>query len=617
MGAFRSVHEAINNSCLRIVDGEYRAVHRTTMSTSVMEDLRYGPRKANDGSLRLAIIQTVDDDTGLPLSVRVCSDVIWVSADLFSKLPVTGQRVELDPEAFRTQVWIPGRESPTDAGRKLYSGTGPVTEVDSGSRGWVVLVTDTSARRKGKGDDTWFACGLEAPKEAPECTVGADVRACFARAIEGTRDGQAGGPFEGALVPVSSPDDEGTVIGYRLSARGAPPAGTPVWVKVDETESQIVEIRLAVAWRRVSSTRLSERFRGWEPCAGLAAEGQSEHLPLCPTCRIFGSAADAPVRNRPSRQLSYRGHVRIDDAIALGVRAEDGKLTRGAVDLSEVSWRPPLGSPRPTAGQFYLENMDVAVPTDLSSPLAYWDSEADRKTRRIRGRKFYWRTLPAVPSSQRGRLHRSEMRGDPPPRFTPTATVPTPPPTLIKQVRLVAPGAVFKTRVSFENLTPAELGSLISCLAPQYFFSENKADAVTSVGGGRPFGWGTVRTAITHLHVASAEARYTNRPTELPPTVKEAVSDFLAVMSEKSWWPDTRAELQRTLRLGAVADLDVWYPAPRGTERGSEEYDHAYAYFGMTNGTWVKTRAGLKNSVPLVNLPHPTDNDQHLSESAP
>ena len=228
MGAFRSVHEAINNSCLRIVDGEYRAVHRTTMSTSVMEDLRYGPRKANDGSLRLAIIQTVDDDTGLPLSVRVCSDVIWVSADLFSKLPVTGQRVELDPEAFRTQVWIPGRESPTDAGRKLYSGTGPVTEVDSGARGWGVLVTDTSARRKGKGDDTWFACGLEAPKEAPECTVGADVRACFARAIEGTRDGQAGGPFEGALVPVSSPDDEGTVIGYRLSARGAPPAGTPV-----------------------------------------------------------------------------------------------------------------------------------------------------------------------------------------------------------------------------------------------------------------------------------------------------------------------------------------------------------------------------------------------------
>lgn len=566
MGAIRSVHEAMNNSCLRIVDEDYRAVHRLAMTTSVSADLRDGRKQSNDGPLRMAVVTAAAD--GCPSKVALCSDVIWLRHDHFSVPPTTGDRYDLDGVPTFRKVTLPSGRM-VDGGKKKYDGS-PGTVLQAAGASWVVLVTDTAARPPGPA---WFACGRLDPDESA-LEVQAEARVAFARAVEGSSDMNG----EAATATITVPVPGGTAIaGYRKPWKGDV-VGLPVWVKADwdEPRPKIDEIRLAVAWRRVSDVTVRDRIEGWEPCTHFRA--------LCPSCALFGSAgADRKQADEATQQLSYRGHVRIDDA-----------RSTMPVQLSAPFWRAPLSEPRPTAGQFYLANHDGGQ--GAKHPLAQWGSEADAldEPRRIRGRKFYWRTQATGDSrGERGqaRDHHFGEGGAPS--------------TQISQVQLVGAGTTFEARLTFENLTRHQIGSLLAAIDPGLVLTGrgHLPTLVTSIGGGRPFGWGAVSMKVVGFSAADARQRYLGAEDAGP-------SQSSCVATYQEWSPDWKdsvwCELGIALTMDAVQDAMVWYPATTTAARQSAEYDTAFPFWKRTSGI------GGEGGGPLRSLPAVTNPDQSL-----
>ena len=291
---------------------------------------------------------------------------------------------------------------------------------------------------------------------------------------------------------------------------------------------------------------------------------------------MFGSADTEGRRvNDPAVQKGYRGHVRFDDLLAEG-------------DFTPVTWHlAPLSSPRPSAGQFYLDSGRPGtkrLSEKDTRPAATWGSEADQPRRRpIRGRKFYWRTKsdPTDEAYPRGRFreHQAEK--------------------LSKHVELIPAGTVFEGRVRFDNLSVAEYGSLLAALDPRLLAAADDAgwqDTVTSVGGGKPFGFGAVSIDVSPEIVQTARMRYLGEP-EPVPGLQEAVRAFLETVPQQAHAEWER--LRHALTWGFVNDDLVWYP-PGAVDKGSKGFDESFEFFALTNG--VKMTTGDHK---LVDLPDP------------
>ena len=70
---------------------------------------------------------------------------------------------------------------------------------------------------------------------------------------------------------------------------------------------------------------------------------------------------------------------------------------------------------------------------------------------------------------------------------------------------------MFTGRVAFDNLSLADYGSLLVALDPRLLAGTDSADwegVVTSVGGGKPFGFGAVSIDVEPVLVQTARARY-------------------------------------------------------------------------------------------------------------
>ena len=236
--------------------------------------------------------------------------------------------------------------------------------------------------------------------------------------------------FETAEVPW-----RGVGIGYRLRAREYLHLGQPVWVRLD-SDGNVDRIKLSQLWRTTGEYSAVKRAGDLAPCTNPED--------LCQSCRVFGSADTTGRQDGDaSWQRGYRGHVRFADARATG-----------PVD-PQTETLAPLSTPRPSAGQFYLDNTGrgLAASRKENRPLAHWGSEADegkRGPRPLKGRKYYWRTsAPLDDPYPRGRAreHHSDR--------------------LTQQVALVPEGTTFTTRVTFEGLDRAELGSLLAALDPR------------------------------------------------------------------------------------------------------------------------------------------------------
>lgn len=558
-GAIRAVHEALNVSCLRVIDPGYRAVHREPMISGIAD------------GLELALVLAVDEH-GLPTRVALCTDVLWMNrrhllgqtTNGVSRPPRTGDRYDLS-----------GVRKVDDHGRIVSAmDTDPIRPTPRGS--WFLLVTDTRARHRER--EVWFVCGRPTNTTLQ---LSDSARHRFARAVEGTPDMAQEDADANVYWP--PPQDThhvptGQLIGTRHVVRGLRP-GLPVWIVRDPSDASVVkEVKPSVAWRRTSELTTGDRIpEGFGPC--------TKPDDLCPSCRIFGSAgADTPSATRRSaEQNSYRGHVRVDDAEAVGMPA-----------LQTMN-RAPLAEPRPTAGQFYLDNAAVEGRSDARRPLAQWDSRADSigSPRQIRGRKFYWRTAPPgepafPPPGNRGR--KRVHHGD----------------TQTEEITLIGAGASFSARVTFENLTKAQVGSLLAAADPGLVL---EGDIVTSIGGGRPFGWGAVSPRVSELTIESALERYLGHNDSPAPTVEDCVNSYRVAATEAAaaeGWPSVQRIL--TLNPPGVSDGDVWYPPSRQAgARGSAEYDQGFDFWQGTSG-WRLTKSDRPlQSLPAIDLPN-----QHL-----
>lgn len=571
MGAVRSLHEALTGSCLRIVDAGWRPVHRHPVNADEAK------------GLLMAVVDEVDG-TGRARSVRLCDDWVKIPRELLpgagsteDELPRAGDQLRFEPgdhqagDALRVRDDArPRGMAPGEVSR--IRRMGPVTE-DC----WVLLLTDTSARTVRNKDRTLkpvkFAAGRSGPGSR-RCAVPDRAWDDYQRTVEGADDlrtavllklGAASGrepprdPAKPEYEDVWWPprDDRELrkqLVGQRLRARCYLHEGQPVWVRVSGGE--VTEIRLSLYWRYQGTATVGERLGEAIPC--------TDPQQLCWSCRMFGSA-DTEGRDETDLavQHSYRGHIRIDDLLA-------------AAPVEAVRWElAPLAAPKPSAGQFYLDNSAVAGSARIAArdtkPASTWGSIADRqRTRAVRGRKFYWRTdtgaapEASAPARGRRRAHQSEAM---------SATV-----------SLIPAGTVFRGRVAFDNLDAVEYGSLLAALNPRLLGLAGETgweNAAPSVGGGKPFGFGSVTIDVEPVSAQTAAQRYLGEAGPQVPDSAEAARAFVAKVPEavRATW----AALRHATQFGFIDDAKVWYPPGQG-ERGSQDYDKSFEFFAHTTG---------------------------------
>lgn len=569
MGAVRSLHEALSGGCLRVLNADWVPVHRHP--ANLAETSRVG--------LRLAVVDKVDGQ-GVAESVKLCDDWVWIPAELLpageGRLPRTGDKVDYQPVPGKSARWPVDAVGGVSTRRVLRAqsetfpeGVAQGSIVRVGELGpvsgqvQVLLITDTNARH---AEQPYFTAGR----------VGADARSCvippetwknYLEVIAGADDlrpeslSGTGGkePPWDRVKPqyeeVRWPPQDGDQIAERLPVRSYLYPGQPVWVRVDAETGMVSEIRLSELWRYQGDGPVGDRAGDAQPCTDAER--------LCWSCRVFGSAdtggrgaGDLAVQN------SYRGHVRIDDLVAVG-------------DVAPLTWHlAPLASPRPSAGQFYLDNTGrPRVARKDTRAASTWGSVADdRDLRKIRGRKFYWRTEEPekgpVPRGQR-RAHQSAA--------------------MSKDVVLFPAGTRFEGRVCFDNLSLGDYGSLLAALDPRRMGETGPGwdGAVSSVGGGKPFGFGAVTIDVTPGQVQTAAVRYLGADGQRPDP-GEAVRAFHAGVPQpvrRTW-----DALRHVLSFGFVPDDKVWYPpgTTRGAVKGDEDFDKSFEFFGITTGIELK-----------------------------
>ncbi len=576
-GAVRGLHETLTNSCLRIVDLGYRPVHRHTITKDLTRNLR------------MAVVTGVQD--GLPTHVTLCTRVVWIHhAELQQQASATpwqtGDRIKIPEvriddreQAYRDVVRALPTVPPPPHSQRLTR--------DNDRGPWVLLITDTKAR---PGSDAWFAAGLRGDQEL---TVTDDARVDLARAIEGsddlinrTRSGVQGGYID---VPWPKAQDDpptpgGPSVGRRWLVTGNVPRGLPVWVEVKGgavSGGEVTSVRLSQAWRFPGRHPVAQRLSAdgsqdpWTPCTTPDR--------LCPSCRLLGSAGadDNDSNQLGTSQDSYAGHVRFHDALA----TED-------VQLKTVS-RAPLSSPRPSAGQFYLDNSALGQRPAADLPLANWGPPGDKNPdapRRIRGRKFYWATVPESPGGIPTGPHRGIARGHQSPAF-------------VDEVHLTPAGTTFSTRITFDGISREQLASLLASLEPRYLWPDEDDAArdriVTRLGGGKPFGWGAVTMHVSNLTTYDAAARYLDKPIASESLADSDVIDLVAEFA-RGCDANNLAALRNVLTLNYVADRDVWYPPGTGRP-GDRSYDEGFEFWQNSAGLQYQ-----RQRRPLTSLPEAT-----------
>lgn len=562
-GAVRSLHETLMGGCLRVVDEEFVPVYRQ-------------PAVARDPDWCLAVVTNATRQ-GRATHVRVTTETAWVPVGMLSaaldRLPRTGDTVDIEDSAIEYHSGLERDE--------VRSGSG----VTAGG-GWTLLVGDSGARAKSR--QFFCAAGRLPADEADVCEVTASAWSEYADLCEGTNDLRLIRQKPDALMYKGWQSQrvfaevrwEDKPVGSRRRVTGRLWAGDVVWARLDPVTGQVDHLAMAAIWRVPGGGPLSERVPG-----GVRACQDPQSL--CLSCRLFGSADTVTAESgREATQRSYAGHVRVGDAIAAGVTTTPVRLA-------------PLGSPRPGAGQFYLQITDTE-PASAEDQLqaAYWGSERDTsKPRPVRGRKFYWNGDPAARQPPR-HIARETQRNE----------------AMTGQRQLVPAGAVFRQVIAFDNVPKAELASLLLTLLPGLLLPRTEglpsADYRLRLGGGKPFGLGSASVTVTDLWYQDARQRYTGQSR----VHQEAAAFFGPLASNVArladrpvlrGWPT----LSRILRADAVDPALVWYPLGGDWDDGRNR-DRAFRFFGATNGRYL-----ARGREPIVALPDPDPakgHDQHL-----
>jgi len=578
-GAVRSVHETLAGGCLRVFDADFIPSYRDHA-------------QVRDRAWRLAVVEHGTED-GQPLSLTLCDEVVWVGfrqlRQACGSTLTTGDRVT-----------IPETETVTRLERKELSGSATVTVGGD----WVVLVTDSGTRRPRIRDrDTGatregaflLACG-RVTKTTAEVTEAAWH--AFRTAAAGARDMQPaenGGGDRRREGPDSPPPTAPVVfnrqpVGYRRVTTGRLWPGDVVWARTETAGGTVTvnELSLAALWRHPGwddSAHPERNPAEWSAGNRVPPELRACRDPgdLCPTCRVFGSVdQQAREAQDQARQRAYAGHVRFGDACS-----ED------PVELTAID-RAPLSAPRPGAGQFYLDLSEAGTQpaAEGRKPTREWGAGPDQDHRRpLRGRKFYWH---ADPTEQEVPRHVARSQSE------------------LVSTRWLAPkGTVLRQRVTFDNLSRAELGGLLAALEPQHVLTSaaENGPLLLHLGGGKPLGLGSCTAAVDDLQVWTAASRYDVAPAETPDTdgyLREFADDCPATLKDKIW-----PSLAAVLAKEKVSPARVWYPPGEyWTDQAAdpEEFDKPFTFFTASSGMHMKKG----EQRPLIPLPDPAADDQTI-----
>jgi len=568
-GAVRSVHETLAGGCLRVFDERFVPSYR---------DIPAVP----SGDWTLALVSKSTKD-GQALVVQLCDEVVWADARQLRRACggslSTGSRVTVRDED------VPA--APNSLGRKEL---GVDTPIGRGGD-WVVLVTSRGTRTVEK-KTYLLACGKLGPRTAEVtdaawvvfriAAAGADDRRRSLREQLGD-DARDHRPMRDVVFG-SEP------IGRCRVTTGWLWPGDIVWVRTafDGGQWRADELRLAAIWRHPGWPGGADPQEGqerWQAGSRVPEDLRpcSDPVWLCPTCRVFGSA-DQQARDRadPAQQRAYAGHVRFGDACS----AEPVKLT--------MIRRAPMGAPRPGAGQFYLAVGDRRQAAARERrPTREWGSDPEAtEPRRLRGRKFYWHADPTTQDPPRhvARPHQEAKN-------------------LATDQWIASAGTALSQRITFDNLSPAELGSLLAAFEPQRVLGQHASGELRlHLGGGKPLGLGSCAAVVSGLRVWSAASRY-GGGSEVISDGDGYVAQFAGACPEdvRGTWP----ALAAVLGEDSVDAGHVWYPpgAYWGDRAdGLQRFDEPFAFFTGTSGMFLQAKAPRA----IVPLPAPGAGDQNL-----
>jgi hypothetical protein len=553
-GSLRSVHETLMGGCLRVLDEDFVPVYRQ-------------PAVSKGAGWYLGVVHEATRD-GRSTSVRVTDWTVWVPVDAVRNVrgadPRTGDTINIDDgdraisENHGLNRWEAERWA-----------------VRSGDE-WVVLVGDSGAR----GNATKFFCAAGRFAQDDDDIFDIEPAAWdeYAGLCEGAEDARLyrqqpdRSDFRGWLTErkFSPVTWNNQVVGERRRVTGRLWPGDVVWVHVDLERDTVDHLSMAAIWRVPGAGPMGERVPD-------AVHACTDWEDLCISCRLFGSAdTSGAVRTAEADQRSYAGHVRVGEAMAGGVTTTEVRLA-------------PLGAPRPGAGQFYLQHTSMDPAIDESRlPAAFWGSERDTQwLRQVRGRKFYWHGDPLRQDRPR-HVARGQQRNA---AMTPMR-------------RLVPAGTVFSQRICFDNVSPAELASVVVALQPALLLprteGRDNAEYLLHLGGGKPLGLGSCTVAITRLEWWDAAERYAgqNATTMAAAAFVDSAMGGLARLAGRPvmrHWPS----LSRVLRADAVDPELVWYPLG-GNWTNDTLRDRSFRFFARTNGRYLKQRRE-----PIVPLPDP------------
>jgi hypothetical protein len=247
-------------------------------------------------------------------------------------------------------------------------------------------------------------------------------------------------------------------IGKRQETKAELTDGHLVWVRL--TGGKVDRVAPSVLWRSPGEHVLKARIGDYQPCADPAS--------LCTSCRMFGMVEERESAAGGSARVdAYRGHVRFGHGVVSDVETQPTRLRE-------------MGTPRPGAGQFYLDNGDHEGKQAGRGerPLREWGSAADQpRPRWIRGRKFYW-------ANSTGDRHRAD--GDAHPAMS--------------SFHCLSPvGATVTFPVWFDNLTPEQLGSLLAALDPNLLRHPGLREALRVGSGSHALGEALDHELCLHL----------------------------------------------------------------------------------------------------------------------
>lgn len=605
-GSVRSVHEVLANGCLRVFDGELMPIHR---EVTVVHD-----------HWKVAVVRHVDVN-GRVTSVTPCEELVWIDSDLLHGAIAaadvhSGLLVTVDLAGYT------GEGDPTwrrpGGGRVLREGV-PIRPGGD----WVLHLTDSKARRSDKPYYVAAArlTGTSRDVEASAWQEFRDLAEDGADAVAARRAAQQAGlakaPDTHALTPgspswpgiaVHFPPEGGALVGYRRAIDTYLGEGDTVWVSAGR--GVVTALKPALLWRARGEHPAKDRV-------GSSLLACSDPSLLCRSCAVFGSAEVEPTRQpdarkRRSEQRSYGAHVRFSP------------LTSHGPVTTQTRGLPPLGSPRPSSGMFYLAHdaIDDKDPerdpyAPQPRPLSNWGSDLDKgRPRRLAGRKFYWHGASPQEHHPRHVRRTPAGQGD----------------TQSRTVQVAPAGLVCTGRVWFDNLNKEQLGLLLCAVQPDLALSDldggrtgpNGQPVLAArtfavhLGGGRPLGYGSVIPKVTQLTAHTAASRYAGKPAPI-----EQVADYAQLAREALPSGDLPAPpqwyaLASVLDTARVPADRVWYPPAaywsqrtRGPQRDqfNEKFDLSYTFFGVYRGGGM---GRLANMQPMEPLPAAMDPSQVL-----